>query len=289
MATEVLTAIVQVALLTFVVGGMAAMGLSLTLPQIVQPLRDVRMVAGVLVANFVLVPVVAILAARLLPMEEASSAAVILIGCAAGAPFLPTLAKLANGEPALAVGVMVLLMVVTVVFAPLVVPRAVEGADVSAGDIAGSLVLFMLVPLALGLVVNARYADLAEKAAAAAGRASSAALLIGIVTGVFMLWREIIASVGSWIFVGAAVVLLAGLASGWLSGLHRAAPDRKVLALGGAQRNISAALVVSTSLDGAVTVRTLVGALALTIGLLLISGEVGRRTRRDAADQPSGV
>lgn len=280
MLEQVLTAITQVALLTFVVSGMAAMGLSLTVAQIAQPLRDARMVVGTVLANFVVVPAVAIIAARLLPLDDASAAAVILLGCAAGAPFLPTLAQLAGGRAALAVGVMVLLMVLTVGFAPLVVPRAVEGATVSAGDIVSSLVLFMLVPLGVGLVVKARYGELAEKGAAAAGQASSVGLLLGIVSGLLVSWREIFAAIGTGIFIGAAIVLVAGLAAGFVTGLHLPGPDRMVLALAGAQRNIAAALVVSTSLGGDVTVRTLVGALALTIALLLIATEIGRRHRR---------
>lgn len=287
MLSEVLTAVTQVALLTFVVGGMAAMGLSLTVKQIVDPLRDARMVAGVLAANFVVVPAVAILTARLLPMDDTSATAIILIGCAAGAPFLPTLAKLSNGEPALAVGVMVLLMVLTVAFAPIVVPLAVDGATVSAGDIAGSLVLFMLVPLAVGLAVNARYPDLAASGAAVTGRASSVGLLLGLVAGVLVTWRDFLASVGSWVFVGSAIVMLTGLAVGYLAGLHRPARDRDVLALGAAQRNISAALVVSTSLGSDVTVRTLVGALALTVLLLVLAAEMGRRHRGHAESTAS--
>lgn len=287
MLEQVLTGITQVALLTFVVAGMAAMGLSLTVSQIAQPLRDTRMVVGTVLANFVVVPAVAILSARLLPLDDASAAAVILLGCAAGAPFLPTLARLAAGQAALAVGVMVLLMVVTVAFAPIVVPRAVEGATVSAGDIASSLVLFMLVPLGVGLAVNARYPELAERGAEAASRASSVGLLLGIVSGLLVTWREIVASVGSGIFLGAVIVLITGLAAGFVTGLHLPGPERMVLALAGAQRNIAAALVVSTSLGADVTVRTLVAALALTIALLLIATEIGRRHRR--AENPASV
>ena len=46
----------------------------------------------------------------------------LLLGCAAGAPFLPKLAELAKGNLAFSVGAMVLLMVVTVGYLPLVCP-----------------------------------------------------------------------------------------------------------------------------------------------------------------------
>jgi predicted Na+-dependent transporter len=272
------TQVAQVGLLAFVVAGMAAMGLGLTLAQIAAPLRDVRLVASLLVVNFVVVPAAAVAAGRLLPMDEASATAVILIGCVAGAPFLPKLAQLAGGDPALAVGSMVLLMVLTVLYAPLVVPLVVEGATVSAGDIASSLVLYMLLPLALGLVVRARYPQLADSWVGPAGQVSSVGLVLGIVAAVLVTWQDILGSLGSWLFVGTAIVLVVGLVAGYLAGAGRATSDRQVLALATAQRNIAAALVVASSLGGDAIVRTLVA--ALVIPIVLITGRRDRQAHR---------
>lgn len=278
MLTETLTVVTQVGMLTFVVAGMAAMGLALSMAQIMAPLRDARLVLALLAVNFVVVPAVAIATARLLPMDDAPATAIILIGCVAGAPFLPKLAGLAKGDPALAVGLMVLLMVVTVGYAPLVIPLAVEGATVSAWDIASSLILFMLIPLTIGLLVKARYADLAESWVGPAGQASTVGLLIGIVAALLVAWRDVLSSVGSWIFVGTALVLLAGLLSGYLAASGRPARDRNVWALASGQRNIAAALVVAASLGGEVIVLTLVAALLVPIVLIVLAGEIGRRS-----------
>jgi BASS family bile acid:Na+ symporter len=106
---------------------------------------------------------------------------------------------------------MVLLMVLTVLYAPLVVPLVVEGATVSAGDIASSLVLYMLVPLALALVVRARYPQLADSWVGPAGQVSSVGLVLGIVAAVLVTWQDIPGSLGSWLFVGTAVALVVGL------------------------------------------------------------------------------
>ena len=165
------------------------------------------------------VPAAAIAAARLLPMEDAAATAVVLIGCVAGAPFLPKLAQLAKSNLALAVGAMVLLMVVTIVYAPIVVPLAVPGATVDAWDIAQSLILFMLIPLGLGLIVRARYPELADDWVGKAGHASSMGLLLGIGSALMLTWREVIGSIGTWVFVGMAVILVVGLVAGWLAGI----------------------------------------------------------------------
>lgn len=287
---DALTAITQVGMLTFVVAGMAGLGLSLTVAQILAPLRDAKLVVTVLLTNFVAVPAVAILAARLLPMDDATSTALILLGCCAGAPFLPTLARLANGDQALAVGVMVLLMVVTIGYAPLVVPVAVQGASVSPGDIASSLVLYMLLPLALGLLVKWRYAELADHVVGGFNRASTAGLVLGIVSGLLLTWRDVIASIGSWIFIGTLLLIATGLGAGWLAATGRGASERTVLALATAQRNISAGLVIAVSLGSDVLVRTLVAALVLPILLIVLAGELGKRRAADAgtADASAG-
>ena len=277
MIDEALLLVTQVGMLLFIVAGMAAMGLSLTVPRIIEPLRDVRMVALLLVANFVAVPLVAVVATRVLPMDEAAATATVLVGCCAGAPFLPKLAGLAKGDPALAVGAMVLLMVVTVVYAPVVVPLVVEGATVEAWDVASSLIVLMLIPLGLGLFAKARYEALADSIAAQAGQISSVGLMMGIVAALLVSWQDVLGAIGSWVFIGIAIVLVAGLVVGYVTGVGRSQSDMVVLSLATAQRNVAAALVVAASLSGDVVVLTMVGALVIPVVLIVLAGELGKR------------
>ncbi|MCB0041028.1 MAG: hypothetical protein KDE23_15175, partial [Caldilinea sp.] len=91
MLNEIITTIAGLALNLFVITSMLAMGMSLTVKQILDPLRNVRLVVLVLVGNFVLVPALAWLLTVVLPMGQAQTTAVILVGACAGAPFLPKL------------------------------------------------------------------------------------------------------------------------------------------------------------------------------------------------------
>ena len=277
MIEDGLLLVTQVGMLAFVVAGMAAMGLGLTLSRIIEPLRDVRMVVLLLAANFVVVPIVAIAAGRLLPMEESAATAVILIGCCAGAPFLPKLAQLAKGDVALSVGSMVLLMVVTVIYAPIVVPLAVEGAEIDPWDIASSLIVMMLIPLGIGLFVKARYEELADSIVGNIGQLANMGLLIGMSAALLVSWQDVLGAVGTWLFIGVAMVLVAGLAAGYLAGHGRSQGDMVVTGLATAQRNIAAALVVAASIGGDVIVLTMVGALVIPIVLIVLAGELGKR------------
>jgi len=99
-------------------------------------------------------PLGALLIARLLRLDEPLGIALLLLGTAAGAPFLPKLAGLAKSDLAFAVGLMVLLMVLTVGYMPVVLPLLLEGVSVDPAKIARSLVLLMLLPLGAGLLVD---------------------------------------------------------------------------------------------------------------------------------------
>lgn len=275
--SEVLLALARVGMLTFVVASMLALGLRLGLAAVLGPLRDVRLVVGAVLANFLVVPAAAVLAARALPMEPAAGTALVLLGCCAGAPFLPALAGLAHDDTALAVGTMVLLMVLTVLYAPIVVPLAVEGASVSAPEIATSLVALMLGPLVVAMLVASRFPGPAEAWAGVVGHASSTGLALAFVAAMLAGWRELLSSAGSWIFAGTVLLVVVALAAGWLGGAGRSAGDREVLALGAAQRNVAAALVIAPTIGGEVVVRTLAGAVVLPVLLMLLAAELGRR------------
>src|SRR5262249_13656239 len=135
---------ISVAMLCFVISSMLAMGLGLTIQEIIAPLRNIRLIVLSLVANFVLMPFVAIALARMLQLNESFGVGLLLLGTAAGAPFLPKLAQIAKGNLAFAVGLMVLLMVITVGYLPIALPVLLPGVSVNPAQIARSLFLLML-------------------------------------------------------------------------------------------------------------------------------------------------
>ena len=142
---------VPIATLVFVVSSMLAMGLGLKVAQVTAPLRNLRLVALSLLANFVLMPASAVLLARVLRLDEPLGVGLLLLGAAAGAPFLPKLTQIAKGNLAFAVALMVLLMVITVAYMPLMLPILLPGVSVNPVRIALSLVLTMLLPLGVAL------------------------------------------------------------------------------------------------------------------------------------------
>src|SRR4029078_13085277 len=105
---------VPIATLVFVVSSMVAMGLGLKVAQITAPLRNLRLVSLSRLATFVLMRGAAAALAQLLRLDEPFRVGLLLLGVAAGAPFLPKLTQIAEANLAFAVGLIALLMVVTV-------------------------------------------------------------------------------------------------------------------------------------------------------------------------------
>src|ERR1700751_3351660 len=94
MLMDLLSKAATVAMLSFVVSSMLAMGTGLTVAQIIEPLRNTRLLVLALLANFVLMPLVAFALGKVLWLDEPFGIGLLVLGCAAGAPFLPKLLNL---------------------------------------------------------------------------------------------------------------------------------------------------------------------------------------------------
>jgi bile acid:Na+ symporter, BASS family len=134
-----------------------------------------------LAANFVLAPLVALVLWRVLGLDEPLGIGLLLCGLAAGAPFLIKLAEFAKADLAFAVGLMVLLMVVTVGYLPLALPFVLEGITVNPVKIARSLIVLMLIPLAVGLLVRARRPGAASRIRPTVGWISNISVILVVV------------------------------------------------------------------------------------------------------------
>ncbi len=274
---ELIQKAATVAMIAFVLSSMLGMGLGLTVAQIVAPLRSVRLVGLSLLANFVLMPLGAVALATLLGLDQPLGVGLLLLGCAAGAPFLPKLAQIAEGDLAFAVGAMVLLMVVTVGYLPLVLPFLLPGVSVNPAKIARSLFLLMLLPLGAALAVRAGFATAASRVKPALDRVSNLSLILLVVLITVANVSNVLAIFGTRGILAGLLFIAIGFGVGWLLG-GPGAETRRVLALGTAQRNIAAALVVGSQSfsDPKVVVMVVVVAIVSLFALMPLSRMLAR-------------
>ena len=260
---------VPVATLVFVLSSMLAMGLGLKVAQITAPLRNLRLVAMSLLANFAVMPLGAIVLARVLRLDEPLGVGLLLLGVAAGAPFLPKLAQIAKGNLAFAVALMVLLMIITVGYLPLVLPILLPGVSVNPVKIARSLVLLMLLPLAGALAVNAKLPAAAARAKPLFDRLSSLGLVLVVLLLVVVNFNDVLSLFGTRAILAGLLFIALGYAVGWALG-GPGSDTRPVLGLGTAQRNIAAGLVVGSQSFSDPRVVVMVVVVAMVSLLILV-------------------
>jgi bile acid:Na+ symporter, BASS family len=247
---QILRLIAKYAIIGFVVGHLLALGMRLTVQEMVEPLRRSRLVLLALAANFILGPMFAYLSAQLvslvIPLDPGYAMGLMIIGSAAGSPMLPKWVKLAKGNIGFGVALMVLLMGATIFYLPLILPQLISGVNVETWKVARPLIMMILLPFLAGLLFKVRYPSVAAKLDPPLDRFSSICLILVIAAVLALYGESLISAVGEGA-IGACLLFLAlSMAAGYLLG----GPDvgtRRVLALGSGQRNLEAVLLVASS------------------------------------------
>jgi predicted Na+-dependent transporter len=284
---EILVVVGEIAALLFVICQMLAMGLVLTVPQIIEPLKNTRLIILALVGNFILVPLVALALASTLPLSPGYSIGLILLGCAAGAPFLPKLVQVAKGDIAFSVGFMVLMMVVTIVTLPLVLSLLITGITIHPLDIAKSLVVLMLIPLGIALWVRARYEKIALRLAPYFSKVTNIALVILMLSMFVAFLPELGGTVGSMGILASLIFVLIAFGIGYVLGGPEG-EKKKVLAFGTGLRNFSAAIAVAALnfTDPDVMMMVLDVIIIALVVLMLIGKVLGKRAGQGTTHTP---
>lgn len=269
--------------LSFVVTSMFGFGLGLTLRQILEPLKNVRLVLAVLVANFVIMPGMAFALTRLLPLELDLQIGLLLLGAVAGAPLTLKATEICRGNLLLSVSIVTLLVVATVIYLPLVLPLLIPGIDVDAVAVALPLIMQIIVPLAAGLFMNSRYDEEAQMTRPIMTEIANISLALLIIVNLANV-GGVLSLLGTGAIIAILVMIVTGLAAGYL--LSGSLPQiRRTFAMATAHRNYAAAFVIA---GGNFADRPNVFLLLLTASLismiviLLVAGEFRRRV--EAAD-----
>jgi BASS family bile acid:Na+ symporter len=159
-------------------------------------------------------------------------------------PFLLKLAELAKANMPFAVGLMVVLMVITVGYMPIVLPLLLAGVSVNPANIARSLVLMMLIPLAVGLALRAWHPPGAARVRSVVAPVSSISMIFVVTLTTAAHFGSMLSILGSFGILAAVVFVAICFGIGWALG-GPGADTRGVLSLGTAQRNTAAAFVVA--------------------------------------------
>lgn len=280
--TGLLPLLTTVAAVIFVTTSMVSAGLVVRPLELVPPLRQGRVIGAAIIANFIGAPIIAWAIGRLLRLQPDHATGLLLLGFAAGAPFLPKLAAIARARVPVAVTLMFVLVIGTVAILPVAASRIASGAAAPAWDIARPLLLLVALPLGAGLLVRARWERAGARAEPVLRRASDAALVAFVALVIASHAGALWAVVGTGAILAAALfVFLCGAFAHLIGG-----PDagvRRVIVLSAAQRNVAAALVTAgaalSDRPGVIVMVLVTDVVAIV--LLLIAA---RRFRQTPAD-----
>jgi BASS family bile acid:Na+ symporter len=277
----------KLSLLTFLGSTMLALGLTVTPRTILAPLRNQALVLPALALNFVVAPALAWLLTVVIPLAPGYATGLLLLGCAAGAPFLPQVAKFARGDVALAAPLISLLTLGTILFMPFGLPRVVPGLPADPWAIVRPLASMIVLPLCAGMFMRHRAPRFADRAAPALGLVGKASLLLFFVLLVTLNVRLLLGALGSGAILAASAYFAGLFLIGWRFGGSK--PEvRATMALATAGRNFGAALVPAAGGldDPKVTVMIVAGAIVCVLVCFLAAGWV-RLTK--LADRGGGV
>lgn len=218
-ADQLLTALFNAGIAVSVGATVLSLGMTFTMGQLVAPLHRVVLVIGLVVLNAGVIPAAAWGIAEITPMNSKYVPGLVLATLGAGSAASLKAAQLAKwADLPLAVSVVVVLQLVNIVAVPLWAGQVVTGASISAWDIVKSLLLLVLLPLVVGLVIRARYADHAKDWQPGLVKVANVALVIALATGISANWSTIQSMFGSWVIVTVLVIIIVAGVLGVLLG-----------------------------------------------------------------------
>jgi len=241
---NVLEVTLNVSVVAFTVVSLLESGLGLTLAQIVQPLRNVRLVLTSVVVGHVFVPLIAVAVSWLLGIEEHLRYGLVLFGLVAGVEVGPKITSIAKGDVGFAVGLMATQLGVTVLYVPLVTYLLLPEVHFDHVGLLVRLLFTVALPIGLGLLLKQRREILADRLSRYLNKVSLVLALAMIGSFIFLRYREVFELIGSRA-IGAAIGFFA---MAFITGYLLGGPEpstRKALAVMSGMRNGGVALMIA--------------------------------------------
>lgn len=215
-------------------------------------LKNVGLLGRALLANFIIVPILGVILARLFRLPEHIATGYLLMAIAPGVPFILAGARKKGGRLGLAVELAIVLPLLSIVTVPLtaawVLPPGAE-ARLPVGQFMITLVLFQLLPLLIGIAVGTRWPESASRLA----RPLQIVFFGAVIVLLGLLGPRLVHDIafiygsnGMWAML---CLVLLSMATGWLLG-GPAREDRRILGIGTLLRNVGLAAVISTASFG---------------------------------------
>lgn len=281
---------------TALVTMMLAMGLRVGGEELLASARPARRLIPGLIANFALVPMVALGLLRVFRADPMVSVGFLILAACPGAPVGPPMTAIARGDVPRSLGMMLILAGLSAIVTPAllgvllpwVAPATV--LHVNYPGIVRILLVTQLLPLALALGFHRAMPGWARLVAGPVGLLANA-LLVSLVGTILATQYALLADIRPRGWLGMGLLLMASLGLGWAFG----GPDlasRKALATITATRNVAVGLAIAArdfANTPAVTAVVAYGLFSIlgALGFALLLGRLGAIEAEGARDASS--
>ena len=265
---EFFRALVQIVAPLFVIATMLNVGLTQKPADILEHLKNWPFVLRMLLGNFVLVPLITYVILTRVNFDLGLKIGLFIFSLCAGAPFLIKLTQISQNDLALGAATMMLLVMATVVYVPLVLPLILTDVVVDAGAIAQSLLLQMILPIVAGMLAAQLLPGPTRAAQPWVAKLGNYALYVLIGATLLGYLQNIAAIVGSGAIFAGLVIVVGAFGIGYVLG-GRTDSLHDVGALGTAQRNTAAGVIIATQNFSDPNVLVII-TVANTLGIILL-------------------
>jgi len=241
--TEIMLLAANLGAMIFIIVSMVTLGLSTTVSQVLAPLKDKNLMSRAILANFILVPVLAYLLVTGLHLPAGIAIGLILVGTAAGSPFLARANQIPADKRELAGGLGVLLTIFSVFYIPIIVPFLVPGeSKIDPVLLFITFVIIIIIPLFIAMYLRSGREEKMARVLPWLDRTSYGAFFATFIGVIFVFFTQLTEIIGYGGLLAIILFALAAFGIGHLLGGY--APHmRAVLSFGTAQRGLSVALV----------------------------------------------
>ncbi len=263
---------------------MLSLGLLLGREHIAAALRRRVVLAAIVFAVFIPVPVLAVLWVKTADLGGAVAAGIVLMAISPGAPVALRRTLTAGGQTAFAPALHLAIVLLAVVTVPLSVwlLDALFGAAfrITPLQVAEQVGVAQLIPLGVGVAMRAWMPALAARIEPPLARVSNAVMLVFGLVCVYLLRSQLVAI--GWMPLAAGVVLTASALAIGATVAGRDAAARPQGAIAAAMRNPGLALYIATVNNA--PAGTMAAVLAYAIGAaIVVAGYMTMRGRRSPA------
>ncbi len=235
-------------LFVFIIVSMLAIGMQVGAKNITAIFNEKKLLIKSFVANFVIIPLIGLILIKIIPMKPAVEVSFVLLSCAPGGLSAIQFISKAKDELAYAGGMAFLLSMSSIFISPLIItfflPKAIN-FTIPYFKAFWFIVLFLLLPMMIGMLVYDRYKNIANKLA----KPSAIVGTLAFITFIVITLEErqtAMKSLGLEVLSLMVLFILLTMLIGWLMGGPRKG-TRQILASASSMRNAALALLIVTN------------------------------------------